>query len=543
MLPNADPGRNILASYVFHSGLFALALGLAACRPESAPAPVRELALGRARATALSVAEAQWTHLPVPSPDGDKIAPLTLAAPIWATPDPGSTPIGYMRLGQKVARADQPSGSRGCKGGWYAVAPLGFVCDREGFTSDLSNELVRAFSHGPDRSQPLPYKYAFVRAVAPNYLALPSPEEQERYEMHLERHVKSYRRLGHEWDKMTPGANELMRSPSEAWLQGAANFSTTPSLSQRYGGDGSDEIPFWLRSGRSIPNISTFRAPPYAVIAGRVKRHAGVALVDSFVAGSGSSARRFALSVDGRLIPADKLKADTASSFHGFALGSATLPVGFVVNQAAKSVSLDSNIPANTLSYRSLVHLTGEVRVRDGTRYVKSDDGTWVRSSDLKIAAAPSALPWFARNKLRWIDISLLSQTLVLYEGSTPRYVTLISSGRDGVGDPKTTLSTPTGTFRVYQKHVTNTMDSSVADSEFELRDVPWVMYFQGGYALHAAYWHDDFGRPRSHGCVNLSPIDAKHIFEWTSPDVPEAWHGAYAGEAMGKGTLVNIHP
>jgi hypothetical protein len=539
----ADPRRNIFASCALQAGVLVGLSGVFACRPEAVPAPVREVALGQAAATALSVAELSWTHIPVPSPDGERIAPLTLAAPIWATPDVGATPIGYMRLGQKVARSDQPVRSEGCKRGWYAVAPLGFVCDREGFTTDLSSPLIQAFPHGPDRSQPLPYKYAFVRAVAPNYLKLPSAEEQERYEMHLERHLRSYRRLQREWDKVTPGANELLRSPSEPWLQGAANFSIPPTLSQRYGGDGSDEVPFWLKGDRSIPNISTFRSPPYAVIAGRVKRHAGVALIDSFVAGSGDSARRFALSVDGRLIPADKLKADTGSTFHGFELGSTSLPVAFVSNPGVKSANLDSNSPAVELAYRSLLHLTGEVRVKGGVRYVKSDDGVWVRSSDLKIAALPSALPWFARNKLRWIDISLLSQTLVLYEGSTPRYVTLISSGRDGIGDPKTTLSTPTGIFRIYQKHVTNTMDSSVADSEFELRDVPWVMYFQGGYALHAAYWHDDFGRPRSHGCVNLSPFDARRIFDWTSPDVPEAWHGAYAGDAMGKGTLINIHP
>ncbi len=73
-------------------------------------------------------------------------------------------------------------------------------------------------------------------------------------------------------------------------------------------------------------------------------------------------------------------------------------------------------------------------------------------------------------------------------------------------------MSTPQGTFRIVQKHITTTMDSAVADHEFELRDVPWVMYFKGGYALHAAYWHDDFGRARSHGCVNVSPIDARYL-------------------------------
>jgi lipoprotein-anchoring transpeptidase ErfK/SrfK len=141
------------------------------------------------------------------------------------------------------------------------------------------------------------------------------------------------------------------------------------------------------------------------------------------------------------------------------------------------------------------------------------------------------------------VDVSILAQTLVLWEGATPVYATLVSTGKDGLGDPKTTHSTPTGLFRVYQKHVTTTMDSDMADHEFELRDVPWVMYFNGGYALHGAYWHDDFGRARSHGCVNLAPIDARYVFFWTEPSVPEHWHAAYAGDSFGNGTMVNIHP
>ena len=75
------------------------------------------------------------------------------------------------------------------------------------------------------------------------------------------------------------------------------------------------------------------------------------------------------------------------------------------------------------------------------------------------------------------------------------------------------------------------------------LRDVPWVQYFKGGYALHAAYWHDDFGRGRSHGCVNLSPIDARYAFFWSSPTMPEHWHGAYAGGPFEGGTTIYVHP
>jgi lipoprotein-anchoring transpeptidase ErfK/SrfK len=174
---------------------------------------------------------------------------------------------------------------------------------------------------------------------------------------------------------------------------------------------------------------------------------------------------------------------------------------------------------------------------------VQTRSGNWVKSEELRTVAKPSTLPNFAKGQTRWIDISLLQQTLVLYEGETPVYVTLVSTGKDGLGEPGETLSTPQGLFRVYQKHVTTTMDSDVADSEFELRDVPWVMYFKAGYALHGAYWHDDFGRARSHGCVNLAPIDARYVFRWASPEVPEHWHSVSESDAFEQGTLINIHP
>jgi hypothetical protein len=195
------------------------------------------------------------------------------------------------------------------------------------------------------------------------------------------------------------------------------------------------------------------------------------------------------------------------------------------------------------LKFREFVALSGRVQRIGGVRMVQARDGRWLRSGDLKTAVKPRDLPWFASKKRRWLQVSLLSQTLVLWEGATPIYATLVSTGRDGAGDPKTTMSTPQGTYRIYQKHVTTTMDSNVADSEFELRDVPWVMYFKGGYALHAAYWHDDFGRPRSHGCINMAPIDARYVFNWTAPDVPEHWHGANAGETLDRGTIVHIVP
>jgi lipoprotein-anchoring transpeptidase ErfK/SrfK len=92
----------------------------------------------------------------------------------------------------------------------------------------------------------------------------------------------------------------------------------------------------------------------------------------------------------------------------------------------------------------------------------------------------------------------------------------------------------------IHTKHIASTMDDDedVADS-YSLRDVPFVQYFHKGYALHGAYWHDEFGKMRSHGCINLAPADAAWLFEWTDPPVPEGWHGAINKE---RGTAIVIH-
>jgi lipoprotein-anchoring transpeptidase ErfK/SrfK len=138
-----------------------------------------------------------------------------------------------------------------------------------------------------------------------------------------------------------------------------------------------------------------------------------------------------------------------------------------------------------------------------------------------------------------WIDVSIDRQTLVAYEGTRPVFVTLVSTGADGTGDPETTHSTIQGEFALHTKHVSVTMDGDEVGDEYDLRDVPYVQYFKEGYALHAAYWHDGFGTPRSHGCINLSPLDARWLFSWTSPSVPATWHGAMSP----RGTLISIHP
>jgi lipoprotein-anchoring transpeptidase ErfK/SrfK len=71
--------------------------------------------------------------------------------------------------------------------------------------------------------------------------------------------------------------------------------------------------------------------------------------------------------------------------------------------------------------------------------------------------------------------------------------------------------------------------------------EVPWVQYYVDSFALHGAWWHNDFGRPKSHGCINLSPHDARILFHWMDPQLPEGWYAATSYWPHVKGTLVKV--
>jgi L,D-transpeptidase-like protein len=486
-----------------------------------------------------------FSHIPVPPADGPQLAPIAMTVAIMQKPDPKAETLGYLRVGARVARSDKPVGNVGCPEGWYAIRPAGFVCVGLNATLKLDHPLVRAIHVEPDRTKPMPYKYAFVRSIAPNYMRIPSKAEQFQYEMRLDRHLRSWKKLHEQWDALDVGANDVPLDESGIASGSIPEHAPPMSESARFGGNGDDRIPWWLDGDRRIPNISSFKAPSFAVIADRLKRHAGVSLIGSFVAGPAAQDRRFAIAADARLIPADKLKAESGSPFHGVDIRKVGLPVAFAQKDGAAFYDFSGGPPVRgaALAGREFVALSGNIKEYGAERYVQARSGQWLKSSELRTAAKASKLPAWASRKAKWIDLSIVNQTLVLWEGDVPVFATLVSTGRDGMGDPQKTLSTPMGTFRVYQKHITTTMDSSVADHEFELRDVPWVMYFKGGYALHAAYWHDDFGHVRSHGCVNMSPIDARRTFLWSSPDVPDHWHAAYTTDALEQGTIVYIHP
>jgi lipoprotein-anchoring transpeptidase ErfK/SrfK len=82
---------------------------------------------------------------------------------------------------------------------------------------------------------------------------------------------------------------------------------------------------------------------------------------------------------------------------------------------------------------------------------------------------------------------------------------------------------------------------TAAGDLPYSIEDVPYVQFFHKAFALHGAFWHGNYGVQMSHGCVNLSPLDAKWLFFFTSPEIAAGYHGVWA-RPEGSGTRVVIH-
>ncbi|MEM8610052.1 MAG: L,D-transpeptidase [Myxococcota bacterium] len=198
--------------------------------------------------------------------------------------------------------------------------------------------------------------------------------------------------------------------------------------------------------------------------------------------------------------------------------GGWTLPLAFVYEEDRPLLSQEQGNLAEggTAQKHGRFVITDELE-NGGVDYVGGKDG-FVRRDHVRVARKvdrPSSVP----AGTKWIHVDLGEQTLVAYEGDKPVYATVISSGKKG-------YEPPTGTFQVQQKYISTTMNATdPIDGFYEVEEVPWTLYYHGGYALHGAYWHTDFGKVRSHGCTNIAPVDARWLYYWSEPDVPAAWH------------------
>jgi hypothetical protein len=158
----------------------------------------------------------------------------------------------------------------------------------------------------------------------------------------------------------------------------------------------------------------------------------------------------------------------------------------------------------------------------------------WIMAGDVRMTRVVEPPPLMAQGE-RWLDVDLDTQILIAYEGDYPVYATLVSTG---------TRETPTetGLWRMWKKVAETDMRGLSGEDPYAVATVPWTQFFspEKGLALHASYWHDKFGIPRSHGCINLSPADARWLYFWTDPVIPPGWTMA-AGVSEAPGSIVRV--
>jgi len=135
----------------------------------------------------------------------------------------------------------------------------------------------------------------------------------------------------------------------------------------------------------------------------------------------------------------------------------------------------------------------------------------------------------------KWIRVDLSEQTVIVYEGDTPVRGFIVSTGLPGT-------PTVTGTFHIRMKVRAQRMvgGDPALGNYYNLPNVQWVQYFYEDYGFHGTYWHNNFGHPMSHGCVNMTNADAKWLWDWAGPkwDGTSVWDAATSDDP---GTLVIV--
>jgi L,D-transpeptidase catalytic domain len=449
----------------------------------------------------------------------------------WISEKPSMTArhIGYFRAGDSSPTSARPAGTSDCPGGWYPVVPRGYVCVGATATLDKNDPIVRATEeYPPDPTRKLPYIYGSVRRPGPVYDRLPTRAELEKTEPGIDERMQKW--------LTEPG--EIGASYAEdVWL---GHPGAVPDPATAWKTEQSDPLPEFLQNGRATPDMFGHPREPGALVIDHMKPKLGYSILRTFL----FQGRRYALTGQLEIVPTDRLRPIRGSDFHGFQIPKdIDFPFAIVREPDAHYWMLKRGrlVDAGSAPYRAAVKLTGKQEFFHKRLHYQTVDGKWLSDMDASRLDPARRMPAWGKRGEKWIDVNLTKQTLVLYDGTKAVYATLISSGEAGLEDPKHTTATKRGIFRIHTKHITATMSSDELGESFELRDVPYVEYFdKEGYALHGAYWHDRFGIPRSHGCINLSPEDARRIFYWTDPQLPTGWHGVLQPLT---GTVLFVHP
>lgn len=516
---------------------------------------------------AASVVEAE------PPYTGPLLGALAMQTPVYPTMEMGNKRLGYMRLGSKAPVDPTPIKNAACPKGWYKLLDGGYVCSKYG-TTDMTNPSIRMGVTPPDLNDVLPYKYAYNTAHGtPLYRSVPSKEDMIKYEPYLEISKRARKKKKAEEgdeteessspkekdtaakDSLPPsvgGAVPSTDDPNEADRIGPAP-SPPPSMASADvaalldAGPPVEEPakPWWQQTEKGkAPNVTLgeLEKEGDATMAKRMVKGFFVAVDKNF----GWNGRSWYKTTTGLVAPSDRMYIVKPPTSHGIDVPEGVKQIGFIISSKSSKFDVDSE--QKTVKVKgpaprfTAAGLTGVEATVKSVVYRQTTEGWWMKAVDMTFTE-PGPPPADLAPGEKWIDVNLTRKTLMAIEGDKPVYAALVSPGRKSTNKAKD-HSTVKGTFRIREKHIAVTMDgdgTAAGDLPYSIEDVPYVAYFEGSYALHGAFWHNNFGREMSHGCVNLSPLDAKKIFFWVEPKLPRGLHAVWSSKEN-RGTIVVIH-
>jgi hypothetical protein len=425
--------------------------------------------------------------------------------------------IGAIKAGQSVVMTDTNLPKERtlkrhyqCSEGWYPVAPRGFVCVGGGNHATKDGDDPRVLAARavlPDTSSDYPFRVG-VSVGAPQYLRIPTEEEQRK----VEGDVGGYRGSPAAADDKKGGAVDM--SPS--------------------GRSASKELLAYLKAAK--PELTA-----------KQELYDGYKI--SWVSEFDANGRTWLLTPELTIVPKDKVRQKALPKLEGIDLKEhpeIKLPLAFfwlddskkhVPGDGKKLVATEESYQRHTFVETTMDQAAGP----GGLIYWKMKDGGYVKYPDVTIIQKIPARPAGIGPNDKWVEVRVTWGYLIAYEGDTPVYVTAISPGVDGINAAK--HATARGKQWVKWKLYSGDMSGKDRGKPWFVDEVPWVQYYKGNYALHGAWWHNNFGRPMSHGCVNLSPPDAHNLFEWMDPQIPDGWYAVSPFYPYVKSTLILIRP
>jgi hypothetical protein len=439
-------------------------------------------------------------------PEGTRSLELRRTVGVRLDPGDDARRIGTVGIDTRVTWVRTAS-ARGCEKPWIEILPRGWIC------GDYV-EPSRKPPHGRevphlDRGELVPGVYGKITAPASVTYVLEKPEKKQP-----------------------------ARRDKTAQREGKAGAGKDPSK----GGKASDRP----RSAAAPGDVGD--------VAARAARPGPRMIEDKPLVGSVNVRQYELVTIDGRdywkidkkdneYVLRQAITQHRPSGFGGARLGDDTgwtLPVAFVWPRYGAQRAWTTNTATGGGVNRQLVVRTAlpilETTVDKAAKPAahRIAAAEWIAAADVRVFQ-PAPPPSLLEPGERWIDVDLDNQILVAFEGELAVYATMVSSG--GAATP-----TETGVYRMWLKESEADMKGLNGEDPYSVATVPWTQFYspEKGLALHTAYWHDQFGTRRSHGCLNLAPRDARWLYFWSDPQVPPGWTMA-AGMVEAPGSIVRV--